>query len=498
MENQVLKMKHLISHILIVLTALLSLSACQQTPENVQKMARLPRIFPDYIDVTIPADIAPMNFGMADEDAAELMDVVIRGSKGGELHCQGSCLDFDRKEWQALTSANLGGDLSFTLCVKKDGRWLQYEDFQMHVSAPLEDWGLTYRLITPGYEVGGDMGLYQRDLHSFDEYALLEEDNVPGQCMNCHTANQGRTDQFLFHIRGEKSGTMMQRGNEQTWLNTKTDSTRANFSYSYWHPSGNYVASSINKIYQLFYTGNERRIEVFDTMSDVLVLDTRTNQLLLHPLLQQKDWLETYPAFSPDGKRLYFCTARAVAMPEEYDKIRYSLCCMDFDEETGSYGSTVDTLLNAGQDSLSYTFPRPSYDGKWLMYCVSDFGNFPTNHPESELWLMDLHTGEKRMLDEVNSTESDSFHDWSSNSRWFVFASRRGDGIYNRAYLSSIDSEGRATKPFLLPQRNPGKFYREQLESYNCPSFTRQRIDLDVWKVSDKILHGEAEPVQVR
>lgn len=491
-------MEHRINHILFLLVALLGLSACRQSPVNVQKVSRSPQIFPDYVGVTIPADIAPMNFEMADGEEVELMDVTVRGSKGGEIHAQGGYVDFDLDEWKALTSANIGGDLSFTLCVRKDGQWWQYEDFQMYVSSyPLEDWGLTYRRIAPGYEVGGEMGIYQRDLHSFSEYVLLEEDKVPGQCMNCHTANRGRSDQFLFHVRGEKSGTMIRQGKEQTWLNTMTDSTRANFSYSYWHPSGHYVASSINKIYQLFYTGHHRRIEVFDTMSDVLVLDVRTNQLLLNPLLQQRDRLETYPAFSADGKWLYFCSARRVELPQDCEKIRYSLCRIAFDAERGTYGTQVDTLLDAEQDSLSYTFPRPSYDGRWLMYCVSEFGNFPTNHPESELCLMDLRTGESRLLSEVNSDESDSFHEWSTNSRWFVFASRRGDGIYNCAYIAGVDDEGRATKPFLLPQRHPKQHYGEILDSYNCPAFTRERIDLNVREAAYMIMHKEHNHVGI-
>jgi len=482
-----------------VVVSTFSLLSCQRTPSDIQKVSEIPAIFPDYIDVTIPAEIAPMNFEMEDE-TVELMDVIVKGSKGGEIHCQGGYVDFDINEWHALAKANKGGDLCFTVCVLKGGKWFQYKDFVMHVSSyPLTDFGLTYRLIAPGYEVGGDMGLYQRDLHSFDEFAIIEELNVPGQCMNCHIANQCRADQYLFHLRGQKSGTMIQNGDQQTWLSTMTDSTKANCSYSYWHPSGNYIASSINKIYQLFYTGNHRRIEVFDTMSDVLAIDTRTNELILHPLLQQKDWLETYPAFSPDGRTLYFCTAKAVRLPDELNNIRYSLCKIAFDADGGTYGAQVDTLLNGERDSLSYTFPRPSYDGKWLLYDVCDFGNFPTNHPESDLWLMNTKTGKTSPLTMANSSESDSYPNWSSNSHWVVFSSRRGGGVYNKAYLTAIDEQGNATKPFLLPQRHPKLFYNEILDSYNCPSFTREKIDLDISRTSDKILHDkDKQQVSIR
>lgn len=471
--------------------------SCTHQVQNPQKIDDCPDIFPDYQGVTIPVDIAPMNFSLVSDDA-DCMDVVVRGSKGGEMHVQGEYADFDIDEWHQLTKQNVGGELVFTVCAEKEGKWYQYDDFKMYVSEyPLEDFGLTYRLIAPGYEVGGDMGIYQRDIHTFDEYAILQESAVPGQCMNCHTTNQCRADQFLIHLRGNKGGTVVQMDGKQTWLNTKTDSTKANCGYSYWHPSGNYIASSINSIHQLFYVRHERRIEVFDTMSDVLVIDTRNNELILNPKLQQPDWLETYPVFSADGKTLYFCTAKAVELPAEYDKIHYSLCKVSFDPETGRYGDRVDTLLNAA-GGASYTFPRPSFDGKWLMYNVSDFGNFPTNHKESDLWIMNIKTGETRSMTEVNSDDSESYHGWSSNSRWFVFSSRRGDGMYNKAYISSIDDKGRATKPFLLPQKNPKKFYAECFDSFNCPDFTKDKVDFDVKRGAEQCLNGERVQVKVR
>lgn len=57
-----------------------------------------------------------------------------------------------------------------------------------------------------------------------------------------------------------------------------------------------------------------------------------------------------------------------------------------------------------------------------------------------------------RPIKEVNSDDTESFHNWSSNSRWFVFSSRRGDGLYTRLYLASMDENGVVGKPFLLPQ----------------------------------------------
>ena len=472
-------------------------SSCTDIPENPTCLNQQPSIYPDYIGVTIPADIAPLNFSSADENI-DCMDVVVKGSKEGELHVNGEWADFDIDDWHALTEQNVGGNLSFTVCIKKDGQWLKYQDFKMFVSPyRLDEYGVTYRRIAPGYEVGGDIGIYQRDIHSFQESAILAECVVPGQCMNCHVANRANPHTFNMQMRGSCGGTLIYKDGKQKYLITKTDSTVANTSYSYWHPDGDYCAFWTNSIHQSFFVGTGQRIEVYDTYSNVLVLDTRTDELVLCPLLQTEDW-ETYPAFSADGKTLFYCTAKPYHVPAEWNKVKYSLCKISFDARTGTYGDHVDTLLNARVLDKSFTYPRPSYDGKWLMYNVTDCGNFPVNHPEADLWLMNLETGETYPLKDANSEDTESFHNWSLNSRWFVFSSRRENGVYSMPYIAFLGENGQAGKPFLLPQRNPKKYYLEEMDSYNCIDFTKEEVQLDAREVHKKVFENKREQVKIR
>ena len=170
---------------------------------------------------------------------------------------------------------------------------------------------------------------------------------------------------------------------------------------------------------------------------------------------------------------------------------------MSFDEKTGRIGAEVDTLVNTAITGKSVSWPRPSYDGRYLMYTQTDYGYFTIWHPEADLWLLDLETNEARQMEEVNSDKAESLHNWSSNSRWFLFTSRSEDGLYTKVYFSHIDNRGRATKPFLLPQRDPQNYYRNLLYSYNTPDFTSRKIEADSRKIGTRIDSKERTETKV-
>lgn len=459
-------------HLLATLT-LISLALVSCTRETVLR-EELPDIFPDYIGVTIPAEIAPLNFDLPEEYSKVYARVT--DTKGNVITAKGDYAGFNVKKWHEITAANPGEILTVTVAGYKDGRWEQFRPFFIYVSEySLDDFGVTYRKFAPGYETYSKIGIYQRNIHNFNEDPIVEGTLLPGQCMGCHTANATSPDEFLFHLRGKHGATIVQKDGQRKWLETKTDRTIGRTAYSYWHPSGKYMTHSNNLVHQLFWTGNnDRYIEVYDEASDVIVHDVDNDQFILSPELMTEDF-ETYPAFSSDGKTLFYCSAPKVQVPAQAQDLHYNLCAVDFDEETGKIGTQVDTLINAYAMKKSVTMPRPSYDGRWILYSFADFGCFPINHKESDLWLLDLQDGSTHPLDRANSPYCESFHNWSSNSRWILFASRRGDNLYSRIYIAEIDEEGNASKPFLLPQKDPS-FYHKTLFTFNVPDFTRGKV----------------------
>ena len=468
--------------ILYTLLGLIGLTACTETVSDATQENILPQIYPDYTGVTIPVNIAPLCFNMADETALRI-DAVVTDSHGGSLHAQGEeSVDFDLDEWHGLLAQNRGDSLSVVVSAKYEDGWHTYKPFSIYVSPDSIDYGLCYRLIEPGYEVWSKMGIYERDLSSFEERPLIENTQFEG-CVNCHSFNRADPKDMSLHIRGPHGATLLRKDyGPVTAYNTRTDHTLGLCVYPYWHPSGRYIAYSTNTTNQLFHSAGKNRVEVFDTASDLQVYDVEKNELLLSPLLKQDSVYETYPVFSADGRSLYFCAARA--LPEgshQLDSIRYNLCRIDFNPETGTFGDQIETVVDAVSQQKSVSFPRPSYDGRFLCYTLSDYGQFSIWHHEADLWLLDLRSekgevkSEKlaaaRPMDGANSKDTESFHNWSTNSRWLVVSSRRDDGLFTRPYFCHVDKDGNVTKAFMLPQRNPRQFYRGRFMSFNVPDF---------------------------
>lgn len=477
---------------LFLLLSIIVLTGCSSLPENPVKSDQLPKITPDYVGVTIPNSIAPLNF-YVDDPEVDIIDVQVHGKKGKALHTNGDYADFDIEAWHALVQANTGDSLMVTVAVRKNGQWTEHLPFPIYISNDtLGEWGVTYRLIPPGYETYGAMGIYQRNLSDFEQTPILENKHVDSNCMNCHTPNRTDPSQFTFHIRGEHGATVVARDQELDILAPRNEQLGGSMVYPFWHPSGKYIAYSTNQTRQNFHQLRERRVEVYDEKSDILIYHPETHKILLDSVIATKDHLENYPVFSPDGKSLYFCAAdRIDSIWTQYQDIKYNICRIAFDPETGKLGQHADTIINARSIGKSANMPRLSYDGRFLLYTLSDHGCFPIWHPEADLWMMNLETGANYPLSEANSTDAESFHNWSLNSRWILFTSRRDDGLYTQLYFAHIDENGQASKPFRLPQRNPKEYDTETIYSFNTPEFAKSPIEFTQRDIYQRLLQSE-------
>jgi hypothetical protein len=88
----------------------------------------------------------------------------------------------------------------------------------------------------------------------------------------------------------------------------------------------------------------------------------------------------------------------------------------------------------------------------------------------------------------LNSDESESHHAWSSNGRWIVFSSKRGDGLTARPFLAYFGADGHTGKPFVLPQKDP-TLYLKLDKTFNRPEFVKGKIKVgprDFYRASGK------------
>jgi len=452
-------------NILLALTLVLALTGCSQHKGIYQDGL----IYPDYMDVTIPYNIAPLNFHYSPDTKTSTVTTFKTSDKTIEI--KGREVKWDESVWKELCQSAKGSDILVSTTAS-DKKW------SIHVSEDPVDAYLSYRLIEPGYEVWNEVEIVERNVESFDERILSDYRNTNNSCMNCHVHSQARGDLSIFYVRGAKGGAFLNRDGEIRKLTLRDSDMISATVYGELHPSGRYGVFSTNIIIPGFHTQGSNRLEVYDTASDLAIADFDRNEMTSSALVSRKDVFETFPAFSADGNTIYYCSADTVSLPADITKLKYSLKSISFDSKTGKLGTDIKTIWDAEQHNGSVCHPKCSPDGRFIMYTVSDYGTFPIWHRECDLELMDLQTGEIIPMDEANSDRSDTYHSWSSTGRWFVFASKRGDGQYGKPYYCHIDQNGKVSKPFVLPQRDP-YHYDDFLRSYNIPDISKESVNFD-------------------
>ncbi|MGA1976215.1 MAG: hypothetical protein ABSG89_00005 [Bacteroidales bacterium] len=454
---------------------------CSGNLKSYSEAGREAEIFPDYNGVTFPPNIAPANF-IIRENADRYRVNIHSGNKDGIIISSGSGrILIPAGKWKRLLQKCKGNDMFVDIYGKKKGKWLKYNRILNHVANENIDNILVYRLIEPGFESWNRMGIYQRCLENFSEKPVMVNDMSDNNCMNCHSFCLNNSSIMMFHMRAKHAGTIIYRNGRLEKINTKTSNTISAGVYPSWHPGGRFIAFSVNNIVQMFHSVPGQKVDVIDTLSDIIIYDTETRKVSTCDAISTKENLETFPAWSPDGRYLYFCSAKAVPLAQ-YNQVRYDLLRIAFDPASKHFGA-VDTVVSAARNDLSVSFPRVSPDGRYVLFCMSHYGNFSIWHPESDLYLKDLKTGEI-IKPEINSGQTESYHSWSLSGRWIVFSSRRLDGMFTRPFISYFDTSGHAWKPFLLPQKDP-LFYDTFIKSYNVPELVTSEI-----KLNPRILSG--------
>ncbi len=433
------------------------LAAADQNPVT---KARPPRLSPDYTGIVIPPNIAPLNFKV--EEPGVCYRVEIRSARGEPILMTSGkpSIELPLKRWQELLRANAGQPLYCEVAVQEpQGGWSRFETVTNLVAREEVDGYLAYRLLKPLYNAYVNLGIYQRELRNFEQRPILQNQKFGGDCLNCHSFLNQRPETFALHIRttGKVHPMLLVTSNEVA----RVDKTMG---YLSWHPSGRLLAFSANKLSMFFHTVGEVR-DVFDASSNLGIYRVDSNTVVTPAPIALTNRNETWPAWSPDGRHLYYCSARPMRV-ERFRQVRYDLMRISYDLERDQWGEP-EVVVSAQETGLSAAQPRISPDGRFLLFCLCQYGNFPVYQPSSDLYVMDLASRQYRRLD-INSDQAESWHSWSSNSRWIVFSSKRLDGLFARPFFSYVDEQGHFHKPFVLPQAQ-ATFYDTCLNTFNVP-----------------------------
>jgi hypothetical protein len=454
---------------LLACAAALAVGSCRdETPASAATVPRPPQITPDYAGVVIPPNIAPLNFTIREPGRKYQVRIHSAAGEAIEVTSRTGEIVIPPSRWRDLLTHNAGRELYIDVCVKTDaGTWSEYQTIVNTIAAEKIDPYLVYRYMTPSSYAGKPLRICQRNLESFAEETVLDARSFGDGCVHCHSFIGNNPNKILIGMRHISLPSATLYGHDG-----RVDKIGTKLGYTAWHPSGRIVAYSINDVRQFFHNARTEIHDVVDLDSAILYYDLAEAKIKTAPALADKKRLETYPAWTPDGKVLYFCSAPLLwtgtptPPPPHYRQVKYDLMRISYDVETDRWGP-LETVLSAAETGRSILLPRISPDGRFLLFCMAEYGCFPIFQPTSDLYLMDLQTGTYRPLP-INSDYAEAWHSWSSNSRWIAFSSKRQGGVFTRTFLCHLDADGQASKPFVLPQRS-SSFYDSCYCVYNMP-----------------------------
>lgn len=450
-------------------------------------------IFPDYGDsIVLPPNIAPLNFALS-------APIRLRLSCGEETlldkHYRQQ-VRFSPKAWRRFLRTAREQQQPLRLELSTADR--HYAPLHWFVAEDSIDPYLVYRLVVPTDGVYNTLGIYQRRLSDFKVTALTLNTVSDKNCMNCHTFRNGDAAEMTVHWRKPSEGTLVmnQNGMRKIVLPPRAAQLNLRLTYPAYHPDGRYIAFSTNLLLGFScYEAHRRFFDAGDSIAHIVVYDIERNRLFTHRLLWQEDRLLSYPAWSPDGRTLYFCSAPSpytdtaestLSEKQKIESIRFDLACITFDPTMGLIGDTIRTLLKADDYNGSFSLPRVNpADPDCIAVSIGTFSSFPSQtYGDLGLVFLDRNgqNGRNNRNDTaaarprfepaaaLNSPEAESFHSWSRNGRWLVYTGKQLDGYFALPYIAYFDGK-QFSKPFLLPQKD-GNHYRGSLKSFNLPELT--------------------------
>lgn len=326
-------------------------------------------------------------------------------------------------------------------------------------------------------------------------------------CANCHSLTpDGKTlamdidfggDKSTYAIAGIGPEVRIDRKDLIAWNDYKREDGEETLGFlSVIAPDGRHVVSTVKETIVLSFMPDPYCSQLFFPFRGILVAYDRASRKMT-PLKGADDpaFVQTNPSFSPDGKRLVFARARVPDLPrrgvaldpdhatevvadfnEGRRKICFDLYRVPFNE---GRGGAPEPLPGASGNGNSNFFARYSPDGRWIVFCQAS--SMMLNRPDSALYIMPASGGTPRRLRCNAPGRMNSWHSFSPNGRWLIYASKAA-GPMTQLWLTHIDEKGQDSPPIML------EGFVAPDRAANLPEFVNLAPgDLQAIRVADEI-----------
>jgi Tol biopolymer transport system component len=318
-------------------------------------------------------------------------------------------------------------------------------------------------------------------------------ENLP-VCGNCHSfSKDGKTfgmdvdyanDKGSYAVLDVERHMTLAPRNIITWADYRKEDKQLTFGLlSQVSPDGRYAVSTVKDRSVFVPMPDLAYSQLFFPIRGILVTYTReTGTFASLPGADDPRYVQSNPNWSPDGKDIVFARSEAYKLrsTDTGAVILTAAQCREFLQDGKKFlfdlyrvpfndgkGGTAEPLRGASQNGKSNYFARYSPDGKWIVFCKA--GSFMLLQPDSRLFIMPAAGGEAREM-RCNRSGMNSWHSWSSNSRWLVFACKVGSP-FTRLCLAHVDQDGNDAPPVILDN------FTSPTRAANIPEFVHASPD---------------------
>ncbi len=365
------------------------------------------------------------------------------------------------------------------------GRGLSRSDIAITTSKDLVEDSIFYRELPLPFKVA-----FQNPTRTVWRFGAVSSSAQPpvvleklSPCGNCHSFSGDGKLLGMASDHGHDTGSYMILETSRTMtisaskLITWTDYRRQDNQETFGllpslSPDGRHVLATVKDMPVVFVVKPDLYFsEIFFPVQGIIAVYSREQKIFSAlPGADDPSLVQSNPVWSPDGRDIVF--ARSVAYPlksavrsgfdseglppcvcaadpdcakfiEGKKPFRYDLYRIPFND---GKGGKAEPIVGASHNGMSNYFPKISPDGKWLVFCQAR--NFMMLNPDSVLHIVPASGGRPRKM-RCNTPRMNSWHSWSSNSRWLVFASK-ANTAYTQLFLTHIDADGQDSPPVLL------------------------------------------------